>query len=569
MGLEKDLGAVSAYAIAIAHGFEGTEEEWLESLIGPMGYQGWSVSAVRATTTGQLIFTVTDPKTGEIRELDPVQGDTIDALKEIEDAAEDAKNQVKEAANAASASAVKAVEGAQNAGVQAVKDTETAAVEAVTSAQTAGVQAVQGAQTAAINAVSEAQTQATEAIEASENQALQDISNAKTSAMSDINATGENAVNSVNSAGQAAVENAQTAITTAKNQAVSDVQAAGQSAVDAVKEAQTAGVQAVEDAQADAVKAVQDAGTALDTTWSSECIVSRLCLPFTTEGSIVTCQPVEGSRLNTVVQIEPVQEGEGDSTPDNVRPIKGWDVVTLCHCGKNLLSFTGEIVIPKDTYALSSPRYYPYLVQAMEKLPRNFPLYIDAEFSYFVENGAYKQISTSQDNQRIITDFCRGDARSIPSGPIQTVYVYAGKTKTEDCVVSNMRAGIHLDEYQPYRGETFTIQLGQAVYGGTLNVTTGVLTRTHANIPSYAGEDVGDDWISSTGSLTDGAQVVYRLPQPEIIQLDPVKIIAISNENTIYADAGDVTVSGYSDPNAVITALADRIAALEQNAIGG
>ena len=29
MGLEKDLGAVSAYAIAVAHGFEGTEEEWL------------------------------------------------------------------------------------------------------------------------------------------------------------------------------------------------------------------------------------------------------------------------------------------------------------------------------------------------------------------------------------------------------------------------------------------------------------------------------------------------------------------------------------------------------------
>ena len=29
MAIEKDLGAVSAYAIAVAHGFEGTEEEWL------------------------------------------------------------------------------------------------------------------------------------------------------------------------------------------------------------------------------------------------------------------------------------------------------------------------------------------------------------------------------------------------------------------------------------------------------------------------------------------------------------------------------------------------------------
>ena len=31
-GLEKDLGAVSAYAIAVEHGYEGTEEEWIESL---------------------------------------------------------------------------------------------------------------------------------------------------------------------------------------------------------------------------------------------------------------------------------------------------------------------------------------------------------------------------------------------------------------------------------------------------------------------------------------------------------------------------------------------------------
>ena len=273
MAIEKDLGAVSAYAIACENGFEGTEEKWLESLIGPMGYQGWSVSAVRATTTGQLIFTVTDPKTGETRELDPVQGDTIDALKEIEDAAEDAKNQVKEAANAASASAVKAVEGAQNAGVQAVKDTETAAVEAVTSAQTAGVQAVQGAQTTALDAITEAQTQATEAVGTAKTQAVQAVEDAentgvsavedaRSNALTEVGEAKTTAVDAVNAAGTQAASDAQTAITTAKNQAVSDVQAAGQSAVDAVRTAQTTAVEAVEDAQANAVQAVQNAGTA-------------------------------------------------------------------------------------------------------------------------------------------------------------------------------------------------------------------------------------------------------------------------------------------------------------------
>ena len=273
MGIEKDLGAVSAYAIAVENGFEGTVEEWLESLIGPMGYQGWSVSAVRATTTGQLILTVTDPKTGETRELDPVQGDTIDALREIEAALDDAKKQVQDTANSASESAVKAVEGAQNTGVQAVKDTETAAVEAITGAQTAGVQAVEDAKTTAINAITEAQTQATEAVGTAKTQAVQAVEDAentgvsavedaKSNALTEVGEAKTTAVAAVNAAGTQAASDAQTAITTAKNQAVSDVQAAGQSAVGAVGDAQTEAVEAVETAQANAVQAVQNAGTA-------------------------------------------------------------------------------------------------------------------------------------------------------------------------------------------------------------------------------------------------------------------------------------------------------------------
>jgi len=203
MAIEKRIGAYSAYAIAIENGFTGTEKEWLESLIGPRGYQGWGVSAVSVSADGSLIFTVKNPETGETKDLEPIQIETLDALGSISTAKDEAISEVKKA-----------------------------------------------------------QTQATEAVDTAGNQTLQDISNAKTSAMSDINATGENVVNSVNSAGQTAVENAQTAITTAKNQAVSDVQAAGQSAVEKVQEAQTTGVQAVEDAKTGAVQSVQDAGTA-------------------------------------------------------------------------------------------------------------------------------------------------------------------------------------------------------------------------------------------------------------------------------------------------------------------
>lgn len=203
MAIEKRIGAYSAYAIAVENGFQGTVDEWLESLIGPRGYQGWGVSAVNVSADGSLIFTIKNPETGETRELEPIQIETLNALDSISTAKDEAVNEVKET-----------------------------------------------------------QTQATEAVDTAGNQALQDISDAKTSATGAVNTAGENAVNSVNSAGQTAVENAQTAIASAKNQAVSGVESAGQSAVGAVGDAQTEAVEAVETAQANAVQAVQNAGTA-------------------------------------------------------------------------------------------------------------------------------------------------------------------------------------------------------------------------------------------------------------------------------------------------------------------
>ena len=692
MAIEKDLGAVSAYAIACENGFEGTVEEWLESLIGPMGYQGWSVSAVRATTTGQLIFTVTDPKTGETRELDPVQADTVDALREIEAALDDAKKQVQDAANTASASAVKAVEGAQNAGVQAVGDAKTAAVEAITGAQTAGVQAVQGAQTTAINAISEAQTQAVQAVEDAENTGVSAVEDAKSNALTEVGEAKTTAVDAVNAAGTQAASDAQTAITAAKNQAVSDVQNAGQSAVGAVEEAQTAGVQAVEDAQTNAVQAVQNAGTAeaekisgllpvpteadagkvpvakpdgtgyelgesgvqiddtktaLDTTWSSENIVSRICPPFTVEGAVVTCNPVEGSRLNTVVQIRPIQEGTGDPSPENIRPIHGWDAVNIIQrSGKNLFSnnFT-DYTKPFDYYVkkikVPNGQYIASVTLKGEALT-GFTVGIADSGDRYTKFQNFSAILTAAGETESII-------RTVKNNQlVLCIYLNpAGQAEFDELFNTyeiQLEYGSSSTEYQPYCGETFTIPLGNTMYDGTLDVAAGLLTVTHKGVTitgsetwklfpgdtntigvTFYTEELQDSarglqlskcshfknidyvwsaafkdrtgiysdnatavakyfrppnanvstvdqfkaWLSSQNAAGTPVTLVYKLAEPITIHLTPTEIYALSGVNTIYADTGNVTVSGHSDPNAIINSLADRIAALEQNAIGG
>lgn len=86
-------------------------------------------------------------------------------------------------------------------------------------------------------------------------------------------------------------------------------------------------------------------GTQIDDTtvtdsapWSSKHIVDVLCPPMEETGNPVTCYPVAGYPLGCKVSWEPTQEGTGDPSPENVRPIKGRDSVTVTRCGENLLN---------------------------------------------------------------------------------------------------------------------------------------------------------------------------------------------------------------------------------------
>lgn len=70
---------------------------------------------------------------------------------------------------------------------------------------------------------------------------------------------------------------------------------------------------------------------AINTTeaWSSKKIVDTLCPSFSVSGNPVTCNPVEDYPLSAVVTLEPKQAGSGDPSPENVRPISGYDSVTV------------------------------------------------------------------------------------------------------------------------------------------------------------------------------------------------------------------------------------------------
>lgn len=77
-------------------------------------------------------------------------------------------------------------------------------------------------------------------------------------------------------------------------------------------------------------KAQIDDTTVSDTeAWSSHHIVDMLCPPLNESENPVVCYPVAGSKLGVKVSWEPMQDGTGTPSPDNIRPIHGRDSVSI------------------------------------------------------------------------------------------------------------------------------------------------------------------------------------------------------------------------------------------------
>ena len=146
---------------------------------------------------------------------------------------------------------------------------------------------------------------------------------------------------------------------------------------------------------------------------------------------------------------------------------------------------------------------------------------------------------------------------SIPIANVDIFQLELGSTATAYAPYSNIcpisgRSVVriwHDATHDTSADPTLTIQLGDVVYGGSLNVTTGVMTVEWANIASYDGETLPGEWISdhdvySPGATpTTGAQVCYKLAEPLTVQLSPQTINSLLGQNNVWSDAGDVSVT--------------------------
>lgn len=228
-------------------------------------------------------------------------------------------------------------------------------------------------------------------------------------------------------------------------------------------------------------RAVTDDKSVSKAPWSSKHTVDTLCPAFEESGSVVTCEPVEGYPLEVVSKIIPKQSGSGEPSPENVRPISAWTGAKLWHGGKNLLP---------DGW-----KDWSNYVDSMYLLDLPVGRYcISGKFDTSADRFVYLEKSTDGGKTWTVAGAGANSTGGYILGgtSVRTVVFdvtdnpdekYAIWTRAGDIpYIESMQIDIGsvATECEPYRGEEITIDFGQAVYGGSYNWKTGLLTIDHA-----------------------------------------------------------------------------------------
>lgn len=364
----------------------------------------------------------------------------------------------------------------------------------------------------------------------------------------------------------------------------------------------------VEETVAEAVEAIQihegqtviDAslsvsGAAADAKATGDIVrafMDALVSETTPTATIATCDDAAGGLplKKLTAHIVPAQAGEGDPSPDNVRPITGYTGVTVKRTGKNVIDVptgtTRGVTISKNadgTYTFTGTAtgvatidIFSYNTN-MSLCPfvGNYIISISG-LTMSTAGGLY---ASDTNKTRIMT--AQSEKTIITTNGVGRLWLYfAANTVVSGNSVKIMLCPAVLGEtFEPYAANTYAVTFPTAagtVYGGTLTVNSdgsGTLTVDRAEIASYTGETLPGEWISdrdvySAGATpTTGAQVVYKLATPTTYALSAVQVAQMLNGvNNIWTDAaGTLTAEYYANTSLYV----DKKVNAQRNMIAG
>ena len=309
---------------------------------------------------------------------------------------------------------------------------------------------------------------------------------------------------------------------------------------------------------------------------------------------------------SVIVNIDPVQEGSGDPSPTNVLPISGWSEVNVKQSGKFNIGadynsgdgYVPSVILKADNTTAENTAYF---------VTAYFPITPDSDCLVAVL-GIYNApaICFYDASKAFISGVSYSNRRQFTvRTPSNCAYARMTIYNTDRNVMGAYDNCTSL-----------TIPLGQTVYGGNIDVTSGVLTVDRAMVDlgtlnwlyssvrdffyvnltgiKYSADMISDmyksvgiktdsqmaleptgtigqtanseeikirntDYTNATAFKTamSGVQLCYELAAPLTIQLTPHEVRSLLGSNNIWADTGDTEATYRADPTLYISRLTE------------
>jgi hypothetical protein len=355
-------------------------------------------------------------------------------------------------------------------------------------------------------------------------------------------------------------------------------------------------------AQASATAAAQSAAQAEEMAESIEAsadLIQKLLanqIKDTATGTIATYPDgADMPMVSLVADIDPIQDTSGGApSPSNICPISGWDSVDVSVAGKNLadsghawsINASGVIIANADyNCSIVSVKKGETFTHSINGAVANLPLVAYYESYPDIGSVSYDLSRTTNVNGRFVA-------------PI-TGYAVIRDAKTSTNI--QVELGSTATDYEPFvSSNTHTTTLPQTVYGGTLDVVSGVLTVDRAmvtlntanmnnsndypgwsnsgirnlmraglntifnDVQTNVGRGIGVNTVSTNDTLilsksqygltqtqwkelAIDAQMLIPLATPTTIQLTPTQIDSLLGRNNVWSDSGVVTVEYIAD----------------------
>lgn len=264
----------------------------------------------------------------------------------------------------------------------------------------------------------------------------------------------------------------------------------------------------------EAVRAQIDAAT--------KTAIDRCCPTFSDSGKTVDFEPIEGYPLGVVSKIAPFQAGSGDPSFDNIREIRPHAAVELDH--------------NQNTYCIN--------------------------FGQDVYGGRFDWNSGILTIDRKMVTLDGTEVWATGGSAVTGVKRYRLTKSNNPTLLSNIK--LHADLTNSPADDLLCSKFPTISADKTWGAKTNGISAENAAAINFVHTQYGDD-LEGFKAMIKGAQIVFGLENPIIVQLTPQEIIALPGVNSFYSDTGDTTVTGKADPTAVIEKLTNAIIALGGN----